>query len=61
LKSKGKCFSNFQIFKALIEKQVQKQIKILRNDNGGEFTSQKSQAFFELNGIQHQTSTPYTP
>ncbi len=33
----------------------------MRIDNGGDFTSQEFQEFFKLNGIQHQTSTPYTP
>jgi transposase InsO family protein len=45
LKSKGKCFSKFQNFKALAEKQIGEKIKILRSDNGGEFTSQEFQAF----------------
>jgi transposase InsO family protein len=61
LKSKGKCFSNLKKFKAFVEKQIGKKIKILRIDNGGEFTSQEFQKKFKLNGIQHQTSTPYTP
>ncbi len=41
LKSKGECFSKFQEFKALVEKQIRKKIKILRSYNKGKFTSQK--------------------
>jgi transposase InsO family protein len=42
-----------QKFKTFVEKQIGKKIKILRIDNGGEFTSQEFQEFFKLNGIQH--------
>jgi hypothetical protein len=37
MKAKNETFNKFQEFKALIEKQTGKQIKVLRSDNGGEF------------------------
>ena len=39
LKAKGEVFSGFQEFKALVENQTGKKIKVLRSNNGGEYTS----------------------
>jgi hypothetical protein len=39
LKSKDEVFSKFKEFKALIENLFERKIKILRLDNGGEYTS----------------------
>jgi len=38
LKSKGKVFTKFKEFNTLIENIYEKKIKVLRSDNGGEFT-----------------------
>ena len=42
----------FQGFKALVEKQTGRQIRILRSDNGGEYTSKDFDAFCRQEGIQ---------
>jgi transposase InsO family protein len=39
LKDKSDTFETFKEYKAFIEKQTGKHIKILRTDNGGEFES----------------------
>jgi hypothetical protein len=39
LKSKDDVFGKFNEFKALIENFSERKIKILRSDNGGEYTS----------------------
>ena len=39
MKNKDEVFSKFKEFKSLIENHTEKQIKIFRSDNGGEFTS----------------------
>ena len=39
LKTKDEVFSKFKEFKALIENLSKRKIKILRSDNGGEYTS----------------------
>jgi hypothetical protein len=39
MKTKDEVFNRFQEFKALVEKQTCKKIKVLRSDNGGEYTS----------------------
>jgi transposase InsO family protein len=41
LKSKDEVFSKFKEFKALIENLSETKIKILRSDNGGEYTSKE--------------------
>jgi hypothetical protein len=37
LRKKSEVFDTFKEFKALVENQTEKQIKVLRIDNGGEF------------------------
>ena len=61
LKAKSECFEKFKEFKALVEKEVEAQIKVFRSDNGGEYTSNQFQAYLKGQGIVHQTSAPHTP
>jgi len=61
LKSKDEVFSKFKEFKALIENLSERKIKILRSDNGGEYTSTAFKSHLAKHGIIHQTSCPYTP
>lgn len=42
-------------------KQSGKEIKILRTDGGGEYTSKEFQYFCEKKGIDHEVTVPYTP
>ncbi|XP_075077106.1 uncharacterized protein LOC142163859 [Nicotiana tabacum] len=44
---------------AFLEKFDDK-VKILRNDNGSEYTDKRFGTYLESNGIVHQTSCPYT-
>jgi len=37
LKKKSEVFCRFKEFKALVENQIEKKIKVLRTNNGGEF------------------------
>ena len=46
LKTKGEVFARFKEFKALVENQTGKKIKVLRSDNGGEFTSNEFRDFY---------------
>lgn len=61
LKSKRDVFENFKNFKALVENQKEKKIKVLRSDNGTEYTNNIFQEFLKVHGIVHQTTVPYTP
>jgi transposase InsO family protein len=61
LKAKSEVFNKFKEFKALVENLSEKKIKILRSDNGGEFTSDEFKAFCKEVGIKRELSTPYNP
>ena len=61
LKNKDEVFSWFRHFKALIENQTEKKIKILRADNGTEYESNEFHDFCNEAGIKRETTTPYTP
>ena len=60
-KAKSECFERFMEFKALAEKEVEADIKVLRSDNGGEYISNQFEAYLKAQGIAHQTSTLHTP
>lgn len=45
LKTKDEVFDKFQEFKAEVENLTGKKVKILRSDNGGEYTSKELVAF----------------
>jgi hypothetical protein len=61
LKSKDEVFSKFKEFKALIENLSERKIKILRSDNGGEYTSKEFVNFRKDVGIKRELTTPYNP
>jgi hypothetical protein len=61
LKSKDEVFNKFKEFKALIEKLFERKIKILRSDNGGEYTSKEFVNFCKDVGIKRELTTPYNP
>jgi transposase InsO family protein len=61
LRSKDEVFSTFKFFNAYVQTQFSSKIKILRSDNGGEYTSNFFQEFLQSNGIISQRSCPSTP
>lgn len=61
LKAKDEAFEQFKKFKATVENQYGRKIKVLRSDCGGEFTSKEFMNFCELAGILRQLTVPYTP
>ena len=61
LKTKGEVFARFKEFKALVENQTGKKIKVLRSDNGGEYTSNEFRDFCRQEGIRRQKTVPYNP
>eukprot|EP00253_Pinus_taeda_P031240 PITA_31240 len=48
LKKKSEAFETFKEFKALVENQTEKKIKVFRTDNGGEFCSKEFEEFCHL-------------
>lgn len=61
MKKKSEAFEVFENFAATVEKQSDRQIKVVRSDNGKEFVNAKFQEYFAKKGIVHQTTVPYTP
>ena len=59
LKTKDEVPHIIKQFFAMIHRQHNKQIKVLRSDNGTEFRGLKS--YFQEKGVLHQTSIRYTP
>ena len=60
LKSKDEAIENFFFYKNEVENQLNKKIKVLRSDRGGEYES----PFFDVcaqHGIIHETTTLYSP
>ena len=60
LKKKSEVFDRFKEFKALVENQTKKKIKMLRTDNGGDFCNKEFEEFCKKCGIARQKTTPYT-
>ena len=61
LRKKSKVFDRFTEFKALVENQTKKIIKVLRTYNGGELCGNDFEEFCKKCGIARQNTTPYTP
>jgi transposase InsO family protein len=61
LKSKDEVFSKFKEFKSLIVNLSERKIKILRLDNGGEYTSKEFVNYCKDVGIKRELTTPYNP
>lgn len=56
-RAKSDAFGVFKNFKAMIENQTDHKIKILRNDNGGEYESTDFRNFLNKNYIKHRLRT----
>ena len=48
-------------WKSCVENQLGKKIKILRTDNGGEYTSNEFAQYLKNEGIRHEYTIPKTP
>ena len=60
LMQKSEVFENLKDFKALVENQSGRKIKILRTDNGGEYVNKYVQHLCSQSGIQLQHIVPYS-
>ena len=61
LKNKSETCNAFKVYKAEVENQLSKKIKVLRSDRGGEYLSSEFNSFCEKYGIIHDCTAPYTP
>jgi hypothetical protein len=61
LKTKSEVFKRFQEFRALVENQPGKRIKVLRLDNVGEYSFRQFIDFCAQHGIRRQMTVPYNP
>jgi len=61
MKTKDEVFSRFKDFRALVENQTRKKIKVLRSDNRGEFTSNEFRDFCKEAGIKREMTVPFNP
>lgn len=61
LKHKDEAFGVFHAFHAMIKNQFSSKVRVLKSDNGGEYVNQDFQAYFQLNGLLHETSCAQNP
>nr|GEX73878.1 retrotransposon protein, putative, Ty1-copia subclass [Tanacetum cinerariifolium] len=61
LKHKHEVFETFKVFKNEVENQLEKTIKALRSDRGGEYRSHEFKDYLKACGIIQQLTPPYTP
>ena len=61
LKSKDETLDYFKIYKAKVGNQLERKIKRLRSDHGGEYFSRLFDEFCEEHGIIHERTPPYSP
>ena len=61
MKAKSEVFEKFKEFKALVENLLDKKIKTLRSDNGGEYTLKEFESFCNDAGIKRELTNPYNP
>jgi transposase InsO family protein len=59
LKTKDEVLNKFQEFKALVENLSKRKIKVLRSNNGGEYTSNEFKDFCKEAGIKRELTTTY--
>ena len=61
ISAKSEAFQRFRDWKNLVENQFSVRMKILRTDNGGEYTSNEFKNYLKDQGIRHETTIPKTP
>jgi transposase InsO family protein len=61
LKAKNEVLGKIKKFKVLVENLIERKIKTLRSDNGGEFTSEEIKKYCKEDRIKRELSTPYNP
>ena len=60
LKSKNEAMEKFVLYKSGVENELNKKIKVLKIDQGGEYELPFVD-FWTQHGIIHEATTPYSP
>ena len=61
LKTKDEVPVVFQNYYKMVKTQFEREIKVVRSDNGTEYVNNTLQEFFKEKGILHETSCVGTP
>ena len=61
LRNKSDVFKQFTEWMAMAEQLTGKRLKVLRSDNGGEYTSSEFEKYLKQNGVIHQLTVPKCP
>ena len=61
LSTKDEALHYFKIYKAEVENQLEKKIKRLRSDRGGEYFSNEFDSFCTEHGFIHERKPPILP
>jgi transposase InsO family protein len=61
LKTKDEALHYFKVYKVEVENQLEKKIKRLRSDHGGEYFLNEFSEFCVVYGIIHERTPPYSP
>ena len=61
LEAKSEVFERFQEFKTFVENQIGKKIRVVRTENGVEYTSNEFMVYFLTEGIKKEHNVPHTP
>jgi transposase InsO family protein len=61
LRTKDEALDYFKIYKAKVENQLERMIKRLRSDHGGEYFPKIFDEFYEEHSIIHERTPPYSP
>ena len=61
LKTKDEALDFFKIYKAEVENQLERKIKRVRSDRGGEYFSNEFNLFCAEHGIIHERTSPNSP
>jgi hypothetical protein len=61
LKTKDDVFDRFRKFRALVENQFDRRIRVIRSDNGDEYTFNEFVEYCVAKGIKKELTVPYNP
>ena len=61
ISAKSEALNYFKKYRAEVERQLGRNIKVLRTDRGGEYNSKEFNLYCQEHGIKRHMTMPYTP